>query len=213
AGPDTDVVAVTVLLSNLFPGSVLRMGLDYDDDLLEVRDVRPGPELEGIPGLWIDWTAKDGRLEIECDLARQTLAPGSRQAILEVWVAVKGESFSPSLSIPIEVVTSGGITSFQLGAVTHAKGTAIDTLPRIFVRGDVDMNGAVEMGDALDLLRALFGGGQPPCPKAADADDSGTLTLGDVVRILNFLYGGGGEPAPPYPAAGQDPTLDDLLCP
>jgi len=213
ATPDTDVVSVSILLSNLYPGSVLRMGLDYDDDLLEVRDVGPGPALDGFSGLWIDWVAEDGRLDIECDLGRDCLPAGSHQKILEVEVAVKEGRFEPSLTIPIHVVTGEGATSFQLRAITHGKGTAIETLPRIFLRGDVDMNGTIDIVDVLDLLRSLFGTQRVRCPKSADADDSGALTLGDVVRILGSLYGGAPPPPPPYPSAGQDPTPDALPCP
>ena len=83
-----------------------------------------------------------------------------------------------------------------------------------FRRGDADLNGAVQLTDAVTVLLRLFaGGGALACDDAADADDGGSLDLTDAVRVLSHLFRGG--PAPPDPGpdvCGPDPTADDLTC-
>ncbi len=81
-----------------------------------------------------------------------------------------------------------------------------------FRRGDADMNGSLEITDAVALLGHLFlGGPEPPCPDAADADDNGSQEITDAVVILGYLFLGGANPASPGPAfCGRDPTSDDL---
>jgi hypothetical protein len=43
-----------------------------------------------------------------------------------------------------------------------------------------------------------------------DANDSQEVDLTDGIYVFNFLFLGGSQPPPPYPAAGVDPTADDL---
>jgi hypothetical protein len=85
--------------------------------------------------------------------------------------------------------------------------------PELFVRGDSDASGAVNLTDAVFTLRHLFlAGERPPCLDAADADDGGVLTLSDSVFLLNALFLGG-EPLPaPAGDCGEDPTQDTLAC-
>lgn len=83
---------------------------------------------------------------------------------------------------------------------------------RTFIRGDSDLNGEVELTDAVIILDSMFLGGPPlACQDAADADDSGELDLTDPITILNYLFQGGPHPSDPFPAAGSDPTTADPL--
>lgn len=82
-----------------------------------------------------------------------------------------------------------------------------------FVRGDVDGNSKITIGDAINIFNFLFTQGpKPNCLDAADVDDSGTLTIGDSVYLLNYLFSGGKAPPAPFPEAGVDPTPDSLTC-
>lgn len=83
-----------------------------------------------------------------------------------------------------------------------------------FIRGDANSSGGVEIGDAVFILNALFGGGTPlPCYDAADVNDSGTLDITDAVFTLLWLYRDGKTPpAPGVETCGPDPTDDDLTC-
>lgn len=82
-----------------------------------------------------------------------------------------------------------------------------------FRRGDADGSGALDISDAVFLLRRLFLRGPPlPCEKAGDADDSGTLQLTDAVYILGHLFRGSPAPPAPFRICGPDPTDDGLSC-
>lgn len=83
-----------------------------------------------------------------------------------------------------------------------------------FRRGDTNIDGTVDLSDAVTTLLYLFSaGGNPPCLDAADADDSGTIELTDAVYTLSYLFLGKSEPPAPGPVeCGRDETFDDLQC-
>lgn len=85
-----------------------------------------------------------------------------------------------------------------------------------FHRGDADLNGTVQLTDAVRVLNYLFlGNGEIACQDAADSDDNGQIQLTDAVRVLNYLFLGTGEipaPGPTDSPCGQDPTDDALTC-
>jgi uncharacterized lipoprotein YddW (UPF0748 family) len=81
----------------------------------------------------------------------------------------------------------------------------------LFIRGDSNGDGTPNISDAVATLSYLFAGGNAPdCLDAADSDDRGTVEITDAVYLLNHLFSGGPTLPPPYPAAGSDPTEDDL---
>ena len=98
----------------------------------------------------------------------------------------------------------------------------LEGVERLFVRGDVDQNGVIDLSDGVSLLRHLFQEGfpEPPCSDAADSNDNGILDISDAVAVLNWLFLGGVKPAPPSPSGagylssdcGPDPTADDISC-
>ncbi len=82
-----------------------------------------------------------------------------------------------------------------------------------FIRGDADLNGVMELTDAIRILGYLFlGDVLPDCSDAADATDDGVLDITDPIRILSFLYLGGEAPPAPFPSCGLDPTDDAGAC-
>ncbi len=88
----------------------------------------------------------------------------------------------------------------------------IDPQEEPFLRGDANRDGAIDISDAISVLRYLFRGGDPfSCEDSADANDSGGIDLADAVYILRFLFAKGPTPPAPGPAiAGFDPTPDAL---
>jgi hypothetical protein len=83
-----------------------------------------------------------------------------------------------------------------------------------FVRGDCNIDGAVDIGDPIFLLAALFSGGpQPGCPDSCNANDDVGLDIADAVYGLAFLFSSGPPPGAPYPGCGPDPTADSVGCP
>ena len=90
--------------------------------------------------------------------------------------------------------------------------TVVDST-ETFLRGDVNLNGFVDIGDPISTLTWLFQDGtQPSCLDSADFNDNGSVDLTDVIQTLSFLFSGGGGPLYPYPTAGTDPTADTLEC-
>ena len=84
----------------------------------------------------------------------------------------------------------------------------------LFIRGDANRDGRIDISDAITTLSYLFlGGSWPASHDAADTDDNGRIDMTDAIVTLGHLYLGGPPPAPPHPAAGEDPTPDDLPLP
>jgi hypothetical protein len=82
-----------------------------------------------------------------------------------------------------------------------------------FIRGEVNADGRMDLGDMIFTLTYLFAqGDEPPCLKSADVNDDGALEIGDPIFGLNYLFASG--PAPPTPVAGCgfDFTADTLEC-
>lgn len=82
----------------------------------------------------------------------------------------------------------------------------------LFVRGNANALGNIDIADAVFVLTFLFAGGAaPPCPDAADSNDNGAVEIADAVNILTFLFAGNvTTPKYPFPLPGLDPTADNL---
>jgi len=86
--------------------------------------------------------------------------------------------------------------------------------PPQFLRGDSNVDGAVNIADAIETLNGLFVNGIPlsTCADAQDANDDGVVNIADAIFTLGFLFIMGPPPPPPFPIAGSDPTADSLDC-
>ena len=91
----------------------------------------------------------------------------------------------------------------------------------LFVRGDGNSDGAINLTDGVVPLLYLFSGGaEPVCMDAADANDTGNIEITDAIIIFSWLFTGGVVPQPPsptspgYPAGdcGGDDSDDGLDC-
>ncbi|MEM7261901.1 MAG: lamin tail domain-containing protein [Planctomycetota bacterium] len=106
-----------------------------------------------------------------------------------------------------------GSPALGTGADGNDMGAFPSDGPTLFIRGDTDANGVVNLSDAIATLASLFrGAGRVPCEDGADANDDGSLNLTDPVLTLNHLFLAGPGPAAPYPNAGSDPSADNLGC-
>ncbi|HIN80531.1 MAG TPA: hypothetical protein EYN00_05590 [Planctomycetes bacterium] len=84
-----------------------------------------------------------------------------------------------------------------------------------FRRGDCNLDGSVNLGDAICFLNVLFIFPPPPwpCKDSTDSNDDGDANIADAVFLLTYLFIGGLPPPPPGPTVcGVDPTLDGLDC-
>ena len=94
------------------------------------------------------------------------------------------------------------------GEVTITVGETAPPEEDKFERGDVNNDGACNLGDPIALLGHLFAGGAAPnCYDAADVDDDGNVGIADAVNLLAAVFGTGFEMDETCKA---DLTEDDL---
>lgn len=73
-----------------------------------------------------------------------------------------------------------------------------------FIRGDANLDGAVNVADPITTLGVLFQGGIVfGCPAAADSNLDATIDLADAIYTIDFLFSGGPPPPAPYPTCGS----------
>ena len=180
----------------------------------------------------------DGEATVHLDGATSDDGDNGTQELTYRWSQIDppNEGFGAnSFATPTEVATEvtilqgAGTYRFELEvddgqgcanlATTEVDVTVIEGV--LFVRGDVDSSGLIELTDGVVALSYLFSGGtEPACFDSADVDDSGTVELTDAVLIFGWLFLGGPAPSPPSPTVGEyaaedcgiDPTDDDLDC-
>ncbi len=76
--------------------------------------------------------------------------------------------------------------------------------PPLFVRGDCNIDGGVDIADGIFVLNALFQGGPVgSCDDACDANDDGnSFDISDALYVINYQLLGGPAPAAPFPTCG-----------
>lgn len=85
--------------------------------------------------------------------------------------------------------------------------------PPMFLRGDVNADGSIDIGDILFHLNYTFQDGPLPlCADAGDANDDGLSDITDAVYLVCYLFAMGEAPPEPFPSVGADPTEDGIGC-
>jgi len=70
------------------------------------------------------------------------------------------------------------------------------TQPVLYIRGDVNRDYLVDIGDVVFLLNYLYKGGPAPeVEESGDTNSDGVTDVGDVVYLVNYLYKAGPPPA------------------
>ncbi|MEM7232573.1 MAG: hypothetical protein AAF517_10380, partial [Planctomycetota bacterium] len=84
-------------------------------------------------------------------------------------------------------------------------------IPERFRRGEINLDDAIDLSDAVRLLLGLFAGAGIPCEDAADVNDDSRVDVSDPITLLGRLFLG--RDALPGPTTcGADPTEDALTC-
>jgi hypothetical protein len=81
-----------------------------------------------------------------------------------------------------------------------------------FIRGDANIDGRVDIADAVALLNVLFRSGTSlRCLDAADTNGDGEVGITDAVLVVRHQFLGGTPPSAPYPDCGRG-VPDGLAC-
>lgn len=68
----------------------------------------------------------------------------------------------------------------------------------LFLCGDVDGNGGLNIADAVYLIGYIFGSTPAPTPlESGDVDCSGGINMSDVVYLIAYIFGSGPPPCDP----------------
>lgn len=81
-----------------------------------------------------------------------------------------------------------------------------------FIRGDVNVDGQIDVTDAVGVLTFLFLGYDAACEAAADADGSELVEITDSIFLLRFLFLAGKPVPAPYPGCGVSPVETMIPC-
>jgi hypothetical protein len=89
-------------------------------------------------------------------------------------------------------------------------GSCIFTDP-LFLRGDANLDQAINVADVVTLLGYLFQGQSIGCLQSCDTNDDESNDISDAIALLSFLFGSGVPLPPPYPDCGLDGTASGSL--
>jgi len=243
ARPGAAEVPVEVYVSAAVEYSSIVIPVDFDERYLRLahaqdhfltgivlvdnRDDTPGAgPNEGHAVIYSGWGINDRRIAAEGEeVHAATLyfnvlpsAEGIESTSLSVVPVVDHRGVTYKSWIHVHHLGSAGTSDppirSQISPITITNG-AVTIIPELilFVRGDSNEDGSLDVSDAQNTISYLFLGGPAPfCLDAADTDDNGRLDVTDPISLLQVLFLGTGSIPPPGGAPGKDPTPDSLEC-
>ena len=121
-------------------------------------------------------------------------------------VTIRADRISTALAQTIEAAIPARLAYFA------AQDFDLFPLVQEFRRGDSNLDGSVNLADAIAILDHLFGGSPIGCEDAGDSNDDGALNLADPIFLLGYLFSGESAPSAPGLNCGTDPSADSLSC-
>jgi len=89
-----------------------------------------------------------------------------------------------------------GLTFTRTDAVVYFPQHNMPLCMQVFIRGDANGDGVINIADVMYLVNYLFmDGPPPPAVKAGDANCDEVVDIGDVVYLVNYLFVDGPEPS------------------
>ncbi len=105
-----------------------------------------------------------------------------------------GKASSPNFNL--KVSAGGQASPIGTGTSANYKLMAGYVGATFVVRGNVNGDAVIDVGDVVYLINYLYKNGFPPLPmEAGDANCDGIVNVGDVVYLINYLYKGGVPPS------------------
>jgi hypothetical protein len=115
------------------------------------------------------------------------------------------------VSVPDALASGDLLVKVRNSDSQESAGMTFEVLSK-FIRGDVNLDGLLDLSDPIRELLVLFLGETFSCREALDANDDGAVDVSDALRLLEYLFQDGAPPPAPYPSKGIDPTADSLGC-
>lgn len=141
--------------------------------------------------------------------------PGLRVTVCDASAEFSLGEDGKTLSVVAPACGSLGFARLEVctvrGCDSRADGFEYLAAVRAFVRGETNLDGSLDIADAVTVLLYLFAGSvSTTCPDRFDANDDGQTLVSDAVYLIQYLFRGGPAPPAPYPEEGLDPTADLL---
>lgn len=133
-----------------------------------------------------------------------TIAGGSQPFTIAFDDSGPSGTYSATLLLDVrDDMTLPGATGQGSLAVTLTASLASGNCPTPFIRGDVNDDAVVNIGDPVFILAFLFSQGAAPAPaEEGDANGDGGTDVADSVYLLAYLFGTGAPPPAPFPGLG-----------
>ncbi|MFH1334916.1 MAG: peptidoglycan DD-metalloendopeptidase family protein [Candidatus Zixiibacteriota bacterium] len=131
--------------------------------------------------------------------------PDASWSIIQIMELARYDTTSQTGSFLFDNVGGG----YYLFHITHTGYSSLDTVAQVtgssnlqfnltvesYVRGDVNHDSTIDVGDVIYLINYLFKGGFPPLPFfSGDASNDSLVNIADVVSLINYLFRGGPSP-------------------
>lgn len=153
-------------------------------------------------------------------MSQVAIAATNRFEALKLTLGIDGEEGDPAhleftneLGVPpvATVIVVGG-DSLVPARLTGAQIVKTSFEGVLFVRGDANADGQIDIADPIFLFQYLFAGERGPvCDDAADAAEDGQINIADSIHILGHLFMD--RPLPdPLSECGPDPVEEELGC-
>ena len=134
-------------------------------------------------------------------------------AAADTEVTIDGVALVDQIIVDDTIITGflppalNGIGQFDV-RVSNSLGEAVltEAFTYGFIRGVVNGDIRLDIGDAMYLCYWLYSGGEAPeCLEAAEVNDDQLIDLADPIYIVMYLFRSGPLPSAPFPEAGLDP--------
>ncbi len=192
------------------------------DSVVEASDWLLGWDTREFPNgtYWVKVTASDrygnsdtdsmqveveNYLEVTGKVGLSDSPPDSSRSIIEIWELAISDTTNRTGSFFFENI-AGGYHRFQ---VTHPGYTTLDTVAQVtgssdfeftlnmeaYMRGDVNYDQQINLGDVVYLVSYLYRNGPVPLPYfSGDVNGDAVINVADVIYLVNYLFRGGPPP-------------------
>lgn len=147
------------------------------------------------------------------------MTPDGESIIMTDFFADQARLVSATTGLVTDTLTTGsgpnevGVRGGRLW-ITNQGGLSVSVfaLPGSYIRGDANLDQAINIADGIAILNAVFDGAVLDCEKSADVNDDGNIDISDGVSVFGFLFSFQPAPGYPFPEPGVDLTPDTLSC-